>query len=261
MKKAIINADDFGFDESCTQAIYEGLKAGLFTDTTMVANGGALSLVKKLVENDPLLKNKIGIHFNLTAGAPLSEKMMNNSKFVTDGTFNKYFLRHSMYYVHLSSIDKESIYEELCVQVEKVNSIVPITHADSHQHTHMAFYLLPIYMKVCKKYGIRKVRIKKNVEKPLYKTLVSNFYRTILRKNGFITTDYFSNIKEYKNGQLGGVSEMMIHPDYDSNGILIDRIKVTVDDKGNIQKEGISITEVLDKYLDKDISLISYYGL
>ena len=66
-KKIIINADDFGLNPSCTEAICKAFKNSLITDTTMVANGTVFEEAVDYIQKYQL-QGKVGIHFNLTEG-------------------------------------------------------------------------------------------------------------------------------------------------------------------------------------------------
>lgn len=252
MKKVIINGDDFGLTKSCTDAIYEAYKLNYITDTTMVANGVAFEKALDIIMADSAFSSNIGIHLNLTEGVPLTHKMYLNDRFVTNGRFNGFFIKNDMIYQKLNKEEKCIIFDELCAQVERlINHGINITHADSHQHIHTALYLFPIVHEVMKKYSINKLRIRKNTGKSTIRTLYSNSYRNIMRKLGYRTTDYFNNIRKYKC-QKCGISELMVHPDYDSN-ILIDRYKYE-----QTAPVGIELSKQLKQFLDDDVCLICY---
>ena len=65
----IINADDFGLNKSCSQAIALAFSEELVTDTTIMANGEYFDDAVKLAEKHGFF-DKIGIHLNITEGKP-----------------------------------------------------------------------------------------------------------------------------------------------------------------------------------------------
>ena len=69
-----INADDFGLNSSCTKAICEAFEKKLITDTTMVANGKNFDEAVVSIKREKM-DGKIGIHFNLTEGSPITSKI------------------------------------------------------------------------------------------------------------------------------------------------------------------------------------------
>ena len=259
MRKIIINADDYGQSVSCTDAIAYCLENGLITDTTMVANGDAFNRAVQLIQEKHFHK-RIGIHFVLTEGFPMTDAMRNNSKFTNpDGSFRHFFRTKRAYFTHLSKQDKKCIYEELSAQLKRISATgIHITHADSHHHVHFNFKVLRIVIKVCKENNIYKIRSYKNAKKRgLFHRLYGCFFKWFLKINGMKTTDFFGNISEYS--KIGdGVSELMLHPDYSTDMVLIDRRSKAVQG-GKVQPVGQDIRQVLMlAEFGDDIELFSY---
>ena len=151
MIKMIINADDFGLNQQCTKAICEAWMNRLITDTTMIANGTCFDYAINEAKSKELFNN-IGIHFNLTEGIPLTEKIRGLDAFVQNGAFHGKINRKR----RLSGEEKLAVYEELSAQTKRlIEAGISITHADSHHHIHTAIYITPIVIQVCKEYGIR----------------------------------------------------------------------------------------------------------
>ena len=232
----IINADDFGQTESCTRATYEAFQKGLITDTTMVANGEAM---EQAFAWAPQMRGHIGVHLNLTEGSALTPAIRQNPKFVSNGQFTDYFKNRDTYFRRLSKKDCQDIYTELTAQIERLTAGgIEITHADSHHHIHWNWMLAPIFFRVCREHGIRCIRGHKNVvgRFKLWNGLYARIYGLRLRWNGFRSPDYFESIHKYGNN-LSGISEMMVHPDYDEEGVLIDRpVKKLLPDGRNIAR-------------------------
>ena len=224
--KLIINADDFGWTKSCTNAIYEAYRRGMITDTTMTANGDAQETALRLIREDAKFADCIGIHFNLTEGRPLTERIRRQRRLVSGEGFNGYFRDRRTNFIPLTPEEKRAVREELEAQVQKLIGLgVAISHADSHHHVHTNLQLCGIFSSVMKQYGIRKCRLHKNAHSyDRIHDLVWNAYNRWLQRQ-FITTDYMGGILDYTEPylQYRGIMEVMVHPDYDSNGILVDR--------------------------------------
>ena len=225
--KLIINADDFGITKSCTKAIFDAFNGGLITDTTVVANGEAFDFANDLSVGQNIREN-IGIHFNLTQGVPLTEDIKRYEKFVSDGKFHGKVNRLKP----LSAEEKRAVYKELTAQIEKIEKAgITVTHADSHHHIHTAVFIAPIVLKVCKEHGIEKIRLHRNIGSiSAGKKFVKKLYNCYLKSKGFKTTEYFGSLEDIAAGLPNGITEIMVHPDYDEKGILIDRIDM-VDEK------------------------------
>lgn len=218
----IINADDYGYDKTVTNAIIDAFSKQLITDTTMMANGEAYEYAIEMIR-EKSISDRIGFHMNLTEGEPLTEQIKKLKSFTTDGRFHGNISRSCI----LNKDEKEAVYKEISAQMKKlIDSGIQISHADSHHHIHTVFSIAPIFLKVCKENGINKIRIHRNIgDIPFYKRCIKNSYNLWLRKNGITTVKNFGNINDMKYTGLLDNMEIMVHPDYDSHGVLIDRIK------------------------------------
>lgn len=216
----IINADDFGMNERCSKAIAEAFSRGLVTDTTVMANGGYFEQALQLAAKSGFAR-KIGIHLNITEGEPLTEGIKKLPDFVTDGQFNKRYDWNKA----LSPAEEEAVYTELSAQVDKVEKAgIEITHADSHHYIHNAPFIAPIAERVFREHGITKIRLMRNwgnmTEAERQK---AEEYKECLRSAGFITTEYFGRLSEAENADLPASIELLVHPDFDKDGNLVDR--------------------------------------
>lgn len=221
MESVTINADDYGLNEHCSKAIAQAFAEGKITDTTMMATGEYFDEAVELAKEQGFI-NKIGIHLNLTEGEPLTEDIKSCSAFVENGIYHHRNNRLKF----LSQMEKDAVYKELTAQIEKVQSTgIKITHADSHHHIHTAIFIAPIVARVCKEHGISKVRLHRNIGKiNAAKRFVKKMYNGWLQRQGFITTDYFGSLFDIENAEIPDNCEIMVHPDFDKNGVLIDRI-------------------------------------
>ena len=220
--KLIINADDYGLTESCTKAIAQAFDKGLISSTTACANGEYIQEAFLLAKEKCFL-DKIGIHINLTEGRPLTEKISNDSFFCQGGVFHGKIDRLKK----PSQEQLDEIRKEIEAQIERLLSLgYTISHADSHHHIHTCVYFVDVIKDVLFSYGIKKIRLHRNIgEIPFYKKIVKNWYNKKLKKQGFITCDSFGSINDFATTKKRGeICEIMVHPDYDKNGTLIDRI-------------------------------------
>ncbi len=245
--KVWINADDFGLTESCTKAIKQALEEKLITDTTMVANGEAFEQAVEWSKED-LFANRIGVHFNLTEGVPLTEEIKQCAMFVEDGRFHNRINRLKK----PNKIEREAAYQELAAQVQKLKDAgISISHADSHHHIHTAVFLFPIVRRVCKAHHIEKIRLHRNVGvKSKIKFVVKKIYNCFLKKHGFKTTEFFGSVDDVECVGLNDQMEIMVHPDYNQAGELIDRI-----DTENGWPTGKPLFDIKERY---GVQLISY---
>ena len=138
-----------------------------------------------------------------------------------DGRFHKGYQRLRP----LSKKEKTAVYRELSAQAQKIEDAgLVITHADSHHHVHTALFVAPIVLRVCREHKINKIRLHRNLG-PIsaVKRFVKKKYNQRLRNSGFITTRYFAYVSDIENEEIPDNTEIMVHPDYDRDGVLIDR--------------------------------------
>ncbi len=222
--RLFINGDDYGMNRSCSRAIAEALGRGLIDGTTMMANGEYFDEAVKL-SFERGFQDKIGVHFNLTEGRPLTTEITKITAFVRDGVFHKEYICSSR---PLKNDEKNAVYSELSAQAERIKKAgINVVRADSHHYIHTIEHLAPIIARVCREQGIRQIRLNRTFDTPERPAVtVGRINNDFWRKNGFDTTDYFGRLSDLKLGIADGCTEIMVHPDYDKKGNLIDRTGV-----------------------------------
>ena len=216
-----INGDDFGMSKSCTLAIAEAIEKGLIDGTTMMANGEffdeavTISLSRGFDE-------KIGVHLNLTEGAPLTEKIKSVTAFVNDGRFHKEYLKNPR---PLTEREQAAVCAELTAQINRIRQAgISVVRADSHHYIHTFVHIAPLVAKVCKENGIKKIRINRTFDTPDRPVITEGrIENSFWRAQGFETTARFGRMSDINPGNIPGDTEIMVHPDHDKNGVLIDR--------------------------------------
>lgn len=217
--KIIINADDFGYSKAVNEAIDLCMVQGLISSTTLMAN---MPFASEAVNRACLNKYEecIGAHITLTEGKALSRSILNCNRLVDkDGFFQ--IKRNSLFWFTKS--EGNAIKEEIDAQISWLKSKgLRISHVDSHHHIHTEFLVLILLCKVCKKYGITKIRL------PLYyksNNILIKIYKYCIKFyvffNGFKTVDYFvdkSMLSHFEGKNV--VLELMVHPIINGNRII-----------------------------------------
>lgn len=223
MKTILINADDFGLNSSCTEAICEAFDKKLITDTTLVANGEAFQEALDAIEQYDLHR-KIGIHFNLTEGVPLTEEIRKFDSFANNGCFHGKVNRIRP----LSKAEKKAVYEELTAQAKRLKAAgVNISHADSHHHIHTGLFIAPIAVRVCKEQKIKKIRLHRNIGSISFpKRIIKKLFNVWIALKGFKTVKYFGSMEDVELTGIMDNLEIMVHPEYNARGELIDKTDV-----------------------------------
>jgi predicted glycoside hydrolase/deacetylase ChbG (UPF0249 family) len=225
----IINADDFGLNEQTNTAIVSSFEKGLCSSTTIMANMPGFEEACRLAYDRKLLDH-IGIHFVLTAGMPLTQRIKKHVRFCTpDGRFRGRKQR----ILYLSASERESLVNEFRAQVAKCRKNgIKITHADSHHNIHEEWAIASAAMLVCREQNIPYIRLARNCGSNCV-SMINRVYRHILnyrlKRANLAGTRYFGSVADYVrlSRSIGAKRaaesiEIMVHPVYNSEGILVE---------------------------------------
>jgi hopanoid biosynthesis associated protein HpnK len=157
MKFLIVNADDFGLTSGVNRAVIEAHTRGILTSTTVMANMPAFEDAVRLAKDHPGLG--IGLHFNITQGAPIAEAARVRSLLDERGEFlgtsTALLVRSLAGRLRVSEVELE-----LRAQIERVlRAGLQLTHVDSHKHAHALPQVAGVIARVIGDYGIRAVRL------------------------------------------------------------------------------------------------------
>lgn len=197
MVKLIINADDLGYGRENNDAIFELMDGGKITSATLMTNTPGFEDAVKRLKNYP--QCSFGLHLDIvefpfmTRGKELIKKKLID----TDGRILSNIRRRQ---IIPNGQFLQDIFNEWCAQMDKALAAgVPISHVDSHKHTHTVRYLKDIFIDFCKKYNITKVRNKnQNYEYSGDTPFLRRYWRDIKRRSWcnaiaaeFIVPDHF----------------------------------------------------------------------
>ena len=108
--QVVINADDYGHDENRTRAIQEAFRLGAVMSTTAMANRPWFERAMREAADQGCL-SEVGLHFNITEGAPLSEEMRNCSELVGEArNFSGEFHRRLFSRLYLPSCPDDEVF-------------------------------------------------------------------------------------------------------------------------------------------------------
>ena len=157
MKYLIINADDFGLDETVNIGIIQGHTAGAITSTSIMPSGKAFAHAITLAAANPQLG--IGVHLTLVGEKPVCNPKIVPSLVDEDGFLPAQYPQFLLHYL-FGDIQLADIRRELTAQVQKVaDSGIHITHLDSHQHLHIMPGIMNITLDIARTFGIKAIRI------------------------------------------------------------------------------------------------------
>ncbi len=240
MRYLIVNADDFGLTAGVNRAVIEAHSRGVVTSATVMVNMPAFDEAVRLAKAHTSLG--VGLHFNITQGAPVAETSRVSSLLNERGEFfgaSTALLRQML----TGSLRVADIEIELRAQIEKaLQAGLRLTHVDSHKHSHALPPVCEIIANVIGDYGIRAVRLPReawrlptrNLSVKLIRQCIGawglaqlcRFSESKLRNAGVKTADAFFGVthtgfwsKQWLLELIAtlpeGVSELMTHPGYD----------------------------------------------
>lgn len=218
--KYIFNADDFGRTETVNEAIVEGFKNGCLDRTTIMVNMPCFEEAVQLSERYGF-KDKVGLHINLTAGTPLTEKIKKCANFCTNGKFNGLIFKNKRLQLFISKKEKLAVKEELEAQTKKYLSAgFTLKHADSHGHIHTFPSLLSLIITLLQQLNFCSLRLSLNVGIKGFKLLYKYFINLNIKRLNRNDSDgvcYFCTFRDVKlqsNALISpkGATEIMLHP-------------------------------------------------
>lgn len=174
--RLIVHADDFGLSEAVNTGIADACRRGILRSTSLIAPGLAFDHAVALARQTPGLD--LGIHLTLIEEQPLAAPETIPSLVNAQGRFLDHATSFTRRYLQ-GKVRLDEIRHELSLQIEKVlDTGLPISHLDSHQHTHMLPGMWHLVCSLAEKYRIGALRIPR--ERPRWYMLRSDRRKRIL---------------------------------------------------------------------------------
>jgi predicted glycoside hydrolase/deacetylase ChbG (UPF0249 family) len=158
VRRLIVNADDFGLTAGVNRGILEAHATGIVTSTTLMANSAGFDDAVQLARLNSKLS--VGCHLVLVDGSPLLGADIVPS--LMDPGNPSYFRQNITSFAlrALSGrLDADEIETEATAQIRKLQSAgIPVSHIDTHKHTHMFPQVLRPLLRAAKACGVRAIR-------------------------------------------------------------------------------------------------------
>ena len=217
--RIIVNADDLGMSPTVNDAVFELMAEGRVSSATLIANAPAVRQAVSMIARFP--RCSFGAHLNLTQYEPLSRGGDAHRLVDADGKMSRGIVSLR----RLGPGLLRAAYSEWCAQVELLLSLgVEISHFDSHNHVHTQPQFFPVLKAVQRRYGIRRVRLSKNLysadqpcsrsvwwQKRAYNIALRAVYRTRTTAR-FTELMTFERVSQAPNSVPTGDVEVMVHP-------------------------------------------------
>lgn len=225
----IINADDFGFFSAVSKGIVKCAQTGAISATGIMANGPQFDTIKNWLPD--LAHIDIGVHLNLTYGAPLSKNCLHHRAF-PDGRFLTKIATSAL--VLRKTLSASDVKAEWRCQIDRcLDAGMKLQFLNSHEHIHILPPLTRVIQELAEEYGIAHIRYPRP-EWPLQNLSAQNFLRNFMIQTAIglnrsfpaapavqvLGIDASGRLSyEYLNARLttlvpGKVYELMCHPGY-----------------------------------------------
>jgi predicted glycoside hydrolase/deacetylase ChbG (UPF0249 family) len=245
----IVNADDLGMNVEVNAAIFALMAEGRLPSATILANGPTFAEAAQHAASFP--QCSFGVHLNLTEFEPLTAG--SGARAITNhaGVMSREIERAT-----LSRQLLRAMYDEWCAQIDRAASAgIRVSHVDSHHHVHTIPTAFPVLKAVQRRYGIRAVRLSKNLyaaDQPcprglLFKKRVFNgALRSLYRTR---TTDAFTEFLTFARLSPAATAscrsvEAMVHPGASYAGPEMDLLRSDWLAAGGRQRMLISYREL-----------------
>jgi hopanoid biosynthesis associated protein HpnK len=203
MGRLIVNADDFGLTAGVNRTIVSLHRAGVLTSATLMARAGATEEAVELARATPSLG--VGCHVVLVDGEPVLPTRAIRS--LVDRRTGRFHPTLGAFLQRLLTgrIRRDEIEAEAAAQMALLQSKgIPLTHIDTHKHTHIFPGVLRPVLEAARAAGIFAVRnpfepvwsLRATPGAPLIRRLEVSLlrqlepaFRRIVAREGFATTD------------------------------------------------------------------------
>lgn len=194
----VVTADDLGLTRGVNEAVRRGHEGGLVTAASLLAVGKAFDDAAALVRDLPALE--LGAHLALVGeDPPLLSAREVPSLVDARGAFPlsyRVVVRRGL----TGRIDPDDVRRELGAQLERVRGIgVPVTHVDTHQHTHLWPTVGAVVAELAARAGILAVRLPASHScgpVGLGVRALARRTRTQIRRAGLSTTQDYAGLDE-----------------------------------------------------------------
>jgi hopanoid biosynthesis associated protein HpnK len=155
MRRLIVNADDFGFTGGVNRAIVEAHARGVVTSSTLMANGRAFAEAVQLAKS--IAEMSVGCHVVLIDGEPVLASDAIPS-LTTDSRFRDGLKTFALRAIS-GRMNPDQIMAEATAQIRKVQAAgIPVSHFDTHKHTHLFPKILQPLLRAARDCGVRALR-------------------------------------------------------------------------------------------------------
>jgi predicted glycoside hydrolase/deacetylase ChbG (UPF0249 family) len=207
VKRLWINADDLGLTPAVSAAICEAIEGGAVATTTAMVCG--VEAAETIARCAPRIPGRIGLHLQLTDGAPRSCPGEVPSLVGPGGGFPRNLEA-------MGQLDPRDVAREWEAQLRALRELgIEPTHVDSHHHVHQLPGVFAVYVELARRHGLRarggtpaQVRRLRERGVPTADVFSPGFYRGALDAADLLAVVAAAA----RRCPQGGTIELMSHP-------------------------------------------------
>ncbi len=223
----IVNADDLGFSHDRNRAIVLAFDEGLLSSATLMATRPYFEAACDAVRSNAH-ERRVGVHLVLTEDEPLTDAARLCAALCKSGRFRPQL--DTVALLRLGVRGRRILREELRAQVLRCREQgLPLTHLDSHHHSHADPLVIGAVIGVADEFGIPFVRLARNCD-PRTRAraqLLRRYVNARIRHANRARTQWFGRVEDFEALRARGVDsagdmEVMVHPTLSPEGVLLD---------------------------------------
>lgn len=196
-RRLVVTADDLGLTEGVNRAVRRAHLDGVVTATSLLAVGRAFDDAARMLRATPTLE--LGAHLALVGeDPPLLTAREIPTLVDRTGAFPLSY-RTVVARGAARRIDPDDVRRELGAQLERVLGVgVPLTHLDTHQHTHLWPAVGTVVAELARTHGIAAVRLPRSRSRLLGPgiAVLARVLRRRLRRSGLVAPDDYAGLDE-----------------------------------------------------------------
>ncbi|MCA9186975.1 MAG: ChbG/HpnK family deacetylase [Pirellulaceae bacterium] len=210
----IVNADDFGMNESVNAAIVQAFHEGWIDSASIMPNQEGFEHACELTL-PARLAGRLGVHITLDDGEPLSLPIRSCHRFCdAAGRFHTRRLRRAW---RLSASERNVLLQEIICQIQTCQAAgIDPMHLDSHHHYHTSWPVGDVVIEAAQRCRVSMVRINGNLSasSSMATRAFKHFYNRRLRHANLARSDEMGSVPNLlsRRMRLRGVIEVAVHP-------------------------------------------------
>ena len=231
-KQLIVNADDYGTNHARNRGICEAAREGIVTSTSVIA--GSITRGDPVHDLRASFGTRIGIHLNLTLGAPLSRR----AKTIANAS-GAFWEKKTVWQKALhGDFDLNEVEDEFAAQFDYLLKLgIAPDHVDGNNHIHVFPGIAEVTARIARSFGVTWVRlplesfsgwheyVRRNSRKKSFIGRLSGQAAQVFAGAGLRFTEWFAGIQFPVVSKLEslrafvanlphGTTELMCHPGY-----------------------------------------------